>query len=340
MKEYELEVLDEYDVEVRSTRRIRGAFFCDTNEGTMLLKETKISARRAPLLYEILNYLEKQEGFRVDTPVFTKSGELLCTGRDGTKYMLKKWFAGRECEVKREADVVEAARHLARLHQSFVWRERNDSVDEENIPFTGRAPEEEALRHNRELKKVRAFIRDRVSKSQFEYLFLENFERMYDLAERVTERLQSGACRGLYSECIEKRALIHGDYNYHNVLMVSYIPAVTNFEHFRIDIQAQDLYYFLRKVMEKHQWNEQLGMRMLNAYEAVRPLNSAEREYIALNLAYPEKFWKTASSYYHSNKAWIPEKSVEKLKLSAQQSEEKLRFIENIFTLNLQVPVV
>ena len=29
MKEYELEVLEQYDMEVKSTRRIRGAFFCD-----------------------------------------------------------------------------------------------------------------------------------------------------------------------------------------------------------------------------------------------------------------------------------------------------------------------
>ena len=37
-EEYELEVLEKYDIEVKSTRRIRGAFFCDTDKGTMLLK--------------------------------------------------------------------------------------------------------------------------------------------------------------------------------------------------------------------------------------------------------------------------------------------------------------
>ena len=59
-EEYELEVLDRYDIEVRSTRKIRGAFFCDTDEGTMLLKETKISGQRAPLLYMVLNCLEER----------------------------------------------------------------------------------------------------------------------------------------------------------------------------------------------------------------------------------------------------------------------------------------
>ena len=72
-EEYELEVLERYDIEVKSTRRIRGAFFCDTNEGTMLLKETKISGRRAPFLYLVLSAIEERGNVKVDTPVFTRS---------------------------------------------------------------------------------------------------------------------------------------------------------------------------------------------------------------------------------------------------------------------------
>ena len=87
MREYEMEVLEKYELEVNSTRRIRGAFYCDTKEGTMLLKETKISERRVPLLYLILNRLEKQE-YLVDTPVFSKEGNLVQNSRDGTRKMV------------------------------------------------------------------------------------------------------------------------------------------------------------------------------------------------------------------------------------------------------------
>src|SRR5699024_8817354 len=85
-EEYELEVLEQYHIEVKGTRRIRGAFFCDTNEGTMLLKETRISGRRAPLLYEVLSRIEKRGNIKVDTPVFTKDGKLLVTSGEGTVY--------------------------------------------------------------------------------------------------------------------------------------------------------------------------------------------------------------------------------------------------------------
>ena len=60
MREYENEVLEQYEIEIKSTRKIRGAFFCDAKEGTMLLKETKISNQRASLLYILLKQMESE----------------------------------------------------------------------------------------------------------------------------------------------------------------------------------------------------------------------------------------------------------------------------------------
>ena len=111
--------------------------------------------------------------------------------------------------------------------------------------------------------------------------------------------------------------------------------AVTNFEHLHIGIQAHDLYYFLRKIMEKYIWKQKTGQKILDAYENTRKLSAEEREYVGLRLAYPEKYWKTASSYYHSNKAWLPQKYVEKLELAVRQNEEKNAFLENIFSIRI-----
>ena len=335
MKEYELEVLERYDVEVKSTRRIRGAFFCDTNEGTMLLKETRISQKRAPLLYLVLSRLENEGHMNVDTPVFTREGELLTPGRDGTCYIMKKWYNGRECDIKRENEVLEAARALAVLHIKMQNLEENGGLPESGIPVR-RDPVDELGRHNRELKKIRTFIRSRVGKNEFEYLFLESFEKMYGLAEEVLVRMEGSGCARLFGKSADACTLTHGDYNYHNILMCRDGTAVTNFEHMCVGLRAHDLYYFLRKAMEKHHWKQKLGSEILDAYESVRPLEKTEREYIGLYLAYPEKFWKTASAYYHSNKAWLPEKNVEKLRLAVRQTEEKSEFLESVFSQEIR----
>ena len=117
MREYELEILNQYDIEIISTRKVRGAFFCETNEGLILLKEAGISDGRALLLYQLLRQLSRSGYENVDLPVFTKEQELISTSRDGTRYMLKHWFGGRECDVRREGDVLEAVRNLSLLHQ-------------------------------------------------------------------------------------------------------------------------------------------------------------------------------------------------------------------------------
>jgi len=86
--------------------------------------------------------------------------------------------------------------------------------------------------------------------------------------------------------------------------------------------------------MEKYGWKERLGDNMLNAYSAVRPLSENELEYIKLRLVYPEKFWKVANAYYHSNKAWMSVKNMEKLNLAIRQTMEKERFLKNVFAFS------
>ena len=360
MREYEMEVLEKYELEVNSTRRIRGAFYCDTKEGTMLLKETKISERRVPLLYLILNRLEKQ-GYLVDTPVFSKEGNLVQNSRDGTRYLMKKWYPGEECNLKREEDIFRAARKLGELHLGFQWYEPDlqekeifqkfqkeevqeipqntqQSVCEEKkmdwtklSPLLSKNPLEEMKRRNREMKKVRSFIRKRVAKNEFESYYLKHYEEIAWQAEKVTEQIERSGCQNLYERSIRERKMLHGDYNYHNVMILPENEVITNFERMRIGMQVDDLYYLLRKVMEKYHWKQKTGQNILEAYESVRQLKPDEREYLCLRLAYPEKFWKTASAYSRSNKAWLPEKSVEKLQTAVEQTKEKEVFLREVF---------
>lgn len=192
-------------------------------------------------------------------------------------------------------------------------------------------------KHDRELKKVRRFMRKLSPKGEFEFAFLQCFDEMYQWAEATSAILEHSDYDRLYEENMKNNCMIHGEYNYHNILIQreEYHPgsvAVTNFEKFKRDVQVEDLYYFLRKVMEKHGWKERLGDNILNAYSAIKPLTKEETEYIKLRLIYPEKFWKIASSYYHSNKAWISVKSIEKLQAAIRQTKEKEKFLEQVFS--------
>ena len=328
MGEKELEILTQYDIDVESTRRVRGAVLCETKQGVFLLKEMTFSEKQIPVLYEIHLHLKEQGYENVDMIVKNREGAFVSASEEGTKYILKHWFYGKECDSKKEKDIMSGVENLARLHQMLVKPSCEALREREDL-------ESEFFRHNRELKKVRTFMRDKVGKGEFELLFLKHFDEMYEWADCACSRLQNSGYRTLYVQSEEKGTIAHGDYNYHNVLMTPSGIATTNFEHFYRGIQVTDFYYFLRKTMEKNQWDVSLGEEMLEKYNRVRALSKEELWYLAVQIAYPEKFWKAANSYYRSRKAWISAKSLEKLKLAILQTEEKRKFLETVFSFYL-----
>lgn len=328
MEDFDLTVLEQYPIETENIRKARGAVLCETKDGLLLLKQASLSQEKADVINKIHKEMKEQYGAQSDGLFANKEGNYVSLSEDGTKYYLKKWYKGRECDVKKTAEILEAARILAKLHRIMRFPEYVGS-------FRMSDQKDEYRRHNRELKKVRTFIRKRTVKGEFETKFLQCFDEMYQIAVCVERALESSAYDRLKEEALENGCFIHGEYNYHNLLLTSDGMTVVNFEHTVPNIQAVDLCYFLRKVMEKHQWNSKLGAEMLRAYSAVNPLSEEEKEYIALRLSYPEKFWKCANTYYNSNKAWISSKSVEKLNVAIEQTEIKRRFLEEIFSFHL-----
>ena len=127
-------------------------------------------------------------------------------------------------------------------------------------------------------------------------------------------------------------SVCHGTYNYHNVLMLDKDVAVVNFDHANINVQIEDVYFFLRKVMEKHDWNVKLGYQIINKYGAINSISDEEWEVFKIMLLYPEKYWKVLNQYNNARKSWIPDKNAAKLQAVYEKQELKMNFVKRIWT--------
>ena len=334
MREHELNILEQYDIKVKNTKKVRDAVLCDTDKGLFLIKEVRVSEKRLRLLEQLGKHIRKQGYENIDWILANKENGLVVVSEEGIQYFLKKWFSGRECDIYKEKDILDAVENLTRVHRvlrTFAPDESEDSF----FMTKGEDLRQEYFRHNREMKKVRTFMRDRVGKGDFEIAFLKHFDAMYAQADRALEELKASNYENLYEASMKEGKMIHGDYNYHNVLMTYSGMATTNFEHVQMNLQVVDLYYFLRKVMEKHHWDVTLGDKILDCYQKYLPFKDGELSFISICLAYPEKFWKIANSYYRSRKVWIPAKNLEKLEMVIKQTEEKKEFLHTIFSFHL-----
>ena len=102
---------------------------------------------------------------------------------------------------------------------------------------------------------------------------------------------------------------------------------VTNFERVAYNNQITDLYLFMRKCMEKQNWNSELGIHMLNEYNKVKSMTPEEKRVLYILFLYPEKFWKIVNHYYNGNKSWISQKSIAKLQNLVELETKRQNFL-------------
>ena len=181
-------------------------------------------------------------------------------------------------------------------------------------------------RHNQEMKRARNYIKAKRKKSELERCILENFELFYEQAEAACEGLK----RLRETESSAPLFLCHGNLDHHHILMDEDNAAIIEFHKMHLGDPMEDLYYFMRKVMEKHEWNVGLGQEMLEAYDRILPMTDQERERLYYLFLYPEKYWKQVNFYYNANKAWIPERNIEKLKNLERQLPDREKFLAKI----------
>lgn len=329
MNDRAVELLEQYDIEVLRTRKGRGAIVCDTAEGCLIFKEYGGNEERAGLQNKLLQRIAAAGEVRTESIVPSREGGFLVRDGDGTSYILKTWQEGRECSASDRSECVQAVKLLAKLHESMEL-----PVCEAGS-FAAYEPEKEYEKHNREIRRVRKYLKQKGQKQPFEVSLLGSCDYFLEQALEVTEEWNQ------YREGFRRRdkeappqeavAFCHGDYQYHNILMGPGGWFVANFEKCLPDRPVRDLYLLLRKLLEKGDWSSAMGSELMQAYERERPLSAEDRIDLYYRLAYPEKFWKIANFYFNSGKAWIPGKNQEKLEKLTAQEKEKQRFLNEVF---------
>lgn len=331
MNEKGLQILEQYDLRLVRSFGGRGAIMLETEQGLKMLKEFSGSKRKLSLEQSLLERLEQAHICKTDQVVANREGELVSLGEYEVPWIIKNWPPGKECDTRSEEDLLKSMRLLGRIHRELrgVW----ELEEAEAVRYLGMDRRIEFDKHNRELKRVQNFMRAKRKKGDFELLFLKHADQVMQEGRTVLGKLDASGYGRLMSQAKTQEHVCHGEYIHHNILMNRQEAAAVNFQRWEINVQVNDICLFLRKIMEKQNWNELLAGRMLAAYERERPLDGEERGYLALCLSYPEKVWKLAHHYYHTNKAWIPEKSTEKLERFLVQEEARSHMISGLFGL-------
>lgn len=312
------EILEQFDIDIKSTYRGRGGTICITEDGTKILKEFHSSAGKLADEYELKKNLI-EEGFGlVDQHIKNKQGTFFAEDRYHTVYIMKGFFEGRECDIRSMVDVKIAGKNLACFHQATSKIPVSDRAKKQyqSIPFL-------LEKRNRELKRAKNYMEDAPRKGDFEHLFL----KAYPLFFRQAAKALDIAKQQEESKFYKRNGICHGEYNQHNIIKTEQGIATINLEHFCYQNQLLDLHQFLRKTLEKNRYQKAFARQVLEGYVQVQPLEQNDYECLYHLLLYPDKFFKIANHYNSSRKAFISPKDMEKLSDTIEQNRKKEEFL-------------
>ncbi|MGN0339484.1 MAG: hypothetical protein ACI4D0_03210 [Lachnospira sp.] len=349
MNEKSLEVLNQYDVKIMGCVRGRGGILVSTDKGEKLLLECS-KQDKYYLREDCITRAVKENGFEnVDTYVRNSDNEIISALPDeGRKYVLKDMYPGSECNVKNLRDIKASVSTMAKLHIALNAASSSLCINDSGVRLSRGSIKDTVIRHTRELKMAENYLKNKKRRTEYELTIYKQLGKFYSEARTAVDMLQNSEVEARLEKALDSNELIHGNFNYHNVIICDkpergnysagsntsgVMAAVTNMEKCRIDCQIWDLYQFMRKILEKYNWDIDLAFKMLDEYDKVKPVEDGELKVLSVLFTFPEKFWKITNYYYNMNKAWVPPKSIEKLESCIAQNGRRLDFLATIRTM-------
>ena len=339
------EVYDAYEMEIFQTARGRGSFILKTDKGIRQLKQLDVNESRLNVEYQFKEKLFEHGFTNIDRCIKNEDEELVSYDRYGNGYVLRSFFEGREIDVSNIEEIKAAVNNLAHFHK--VSREIFESTEKDihirlNSDFKKR---------NQELKRVKNFMMKRKSKKKFEEMFLDNYEFFYRQALDCENKLSQDDLKMMENHV----GYCHGMYNQHSILVIDddvimetgeknkdktfhanengitdkncdsnkISLATIGFDKFYVGNQLNDLYHFMRKTVEKNNYNFEIMCEIIENYDKIFKLRKNDLAYIYILYLYPEKFYKLSNQYINAPKNWISPKMMEKIGKIIAEEEQK-----------------
>lgn len=327
MAEKMSEVYEMYDVSLDHIGRGRGAIVLHTDKGVRQVRAANAGEKRLQAEYEFKENMYLAGFQNIDRLVKNIEDELITYDRYGNPFVMRMYFDGHEMNVGNKNEVMIAVDNLVHLHQTGrqVWcaldydmqiREKND-----------------VRRRNREMKRVYNYIVKQSPKREFEALFMQAFPYFYAQGQQCEREGKESANESKHV------GYCHGCYNHHSVLMCgtsdTRFAATINFERYHVGNQLEDLYYFIRKTVEKNGYGFSLLTAILDRYQQGIMLCKEDLEYICQLYRYPEKFYKLSNQYMNGSKTRISPKMVEKLNRIVEEEGKKQELLKKMSEYNI-----
>ncbi|MCY6371806.1 CotS family spore coat protein [Clostridium ganghwense] len=235
-------------------------------------------------------------------------------------FILTPWIDGEKCDYDSYIHITKTCTTLALMHNkcnNFTPIEGSTDRKGCNNLYTSINKHFEQLLINSNL----AFKYG----DHFSKIYLKSFDKGINLAKESSEALSKVNQNNL------SISLCHMDYVNKNLIFDNNCNIwIIDFDKCRIDYTVHDLSYYFRRLLKRENtnWNIDIALMCLDAYEQIRPLNIDEYNYLLGYLAFPQRYWKISRDYYRNIKKCNKKAFREILLKSCTNFDSQIKFVD------------
>lgn len=315
------EVLDEYGLIPVHARAARGGVKLRTASGARLLKRVHMPVDRLRYVFLGAEHAAAQGLPGVPRFIRNRYGDPFVIHETGL-YYLTAWVSGRDPDAGKVTDLAACAAELARWHMAMSAFGQTVDWQPEARPLPDRL----------------AAALPELERDQEPSSAAGSFARLYaacrrDLAERL--RFALAACaeadyESLHASSRAEGRTCHGRFVRQSLVYTGNQWCVLDYDRTHPGPPVEDLALFLHRYLPAHAWNGDVLARALAAYEAVRPLEEAERFALAALLSAPLRSVQVVLWYMHRARAWDEDEYVDALESSLELEEPRQAAVNDV----------
>ena len=295
------EIFKQFGINVGRCYKFRGNYICETGEGTKAIRISEYSPDQIVLEYNIKQHLI-EKGFTCLDQLYISSHNTPYVIYHNRVYVMTDWNNGQAADFYNINDINKSIKMLADIHIAGKgFSNFPKELKQIQIKNIGHTYEKRYIETN----KLKRKIEGQGTKTEFEVLYLKNGHIYQDFQEKSMEIICKNKYKKLIDKATKKQSIAHGKYTYHNIIAISPTSTmITGFEKSKYDVQLTDLVYIIRRVMQRNQWDINLLISIIEAYNKLSPLSKQEWDLMKGMIIFPEEFAKLCNQYFNSKRRW------------------------------------
>lgn len=321
---WEKEIAKQFNLQLESISPTRGVYLIKTNKGVKCLKRLNYGAQKLLFIYGAKEHLINHGFLNVDRYLLAADGNPYVEHGDDI-YVITEWVEGRECDFRNYSETMKASSVLAKFHEASKGYELYSGAKLKSD--LGRWHHLMSKRKDG-LKKMKWIAENKLDKSEFDRLFIDNVDLYVGLANEAIDTLSRSKYDDVTNRTLHEKSFCHHDYTYHNIILDKNDEIfVIDFDYCKYEIRAYDITSFLTKVLKRNMWSFDLAKDLLEEYQKISPIQEDENMVMLAFLKFPQRLWRLANRYYYNESNWPDNTFQRKIREIIEEKDEYIDFI-------------